>query len=116
MRFKPMKKFSVADLLFSEMASLVVAHVALRPEAFSTILRAYEGPLVLVDPDVNIQVLLFGKGLAAIRKSALKGLRPIVQVHMRIQSNLATECLLTTVMRAYKCLLADTLHFKGSTF
>ena len=54
------EKFSVADdLLFSEVASLVVAHVPLRAEALATTLRAGEGPLVFVNPDMNVQVLLF---------------------------------------------------------
>ena len=91
------------------MAPLVVPHVPLRPEALAAALRAGERPLVLVNPDMDVEILLFTEGLTAGGEAALEGLRAIVQVHMSIQTNLATECLLTTVMRADECLLAAAL-------
>ena len=91
----------------------MVAHVPLRPEALSAVLRAGERPLVLVNPDMDVEILLLAEGLAAGGESALEGLRAIVQVHVSIQTNLATECLLTTVMRADECLIAAALGLSG---
>ena len=91
------------------MAPFVVPHVPLRSEALAAALRAGEWPLVLMNPDVDVEILLFTEGLAAPWKVTLEGLCAIVQVHMGIQANLATKSLLTTVMRANECLIAAAL-------
>ena len=91
----------------------MVPHVSLRSEALAAALRAGEWPLVLVNPDVDVEILLFTEGLAAPWEVTLEGLRAIVQVHMGIQANLATEGLLTTVMRANECLIASALGFSS---
>jgi hypothetical protein len=92
------------------MPTLVVSHVALGAEAFATALRAGEWPLVLVNSDVDGQVLLFAEGLVTARKSALEGLRAIVQVHMCIQTNLPIEDLVATGVWADERLVTVTLY------
>ena len=99
-------------LLFTEMTPFMISHVSFGAEALTAILRASEWPLILVYPQMYVQVLLLAECLVAVREGAFEWLCAIVQVHMGIQSNLATENLLTTVMRANKCLFTDTLHFK----
>ena len=60
------------------MASLVVSHVPLGPEALSAALWALERPLVDMDPHVNAKILLLAEGFPAARKGALVRLSPIV--------------------------------------
>ena len=62
------------------MTSLVVSHVAFRPEAFSTALRTHKWSLVLVYPHVYLQVLLLTEGFITVWKSALEGLGAVVNV------------------------------------
>ena len=95
------------------MATLVITHVSLRPEALPAALGAGERPLVLVNPDMDVQVLLLTESFIAAGKGALEGLGAVVQVHMRVQSNLATECLFTAVMRADEGHVAAALHCVG---
>ena len=66
----------------------MVTHVSLRPEALTTILRARIGPFVLVNPDVDLEILFLTEGLAAVWIGALKGLCPIMNVHVGLKANL----------------------------
>ena len=81
------------NLLVTEMASLVIPHVAFRPETFSTALRAQEGALVVVDADVDAQVLLLAEALAAPLVGAAERLRAVVQVQVGLEAHPAREFL-----------------------
>ena len=69
-------------LLFSEVAPLVVLHVALGAEAFSTAVRASKRSFIFVNPRVDLEVLLLTKRLRASRKWTSKGLSACMHVHM----------------------------------
>jgi hypothetical protein len=91
----------VTDLLFTIMPTFMVFHVALGAEALSTVLmRADEGSLVIVDPAVNVEVLLFAEGFFAAQECAFKGLCAEMHVHVGIEADSTAENLLASVMWA----------------
>lgn len=73
-------------LLFSEVAPLVVTHVALGPETFAATLWAGEWSLIPMDSHMDLQILLLTECLRARGERTLVGLSPVVQVHVRTQS------------------------------
>ena len=88
------------------MAALMIPHVPLCPKAFSAILRASEGPLIFVNSNVYVEILLLAKSFTAFGKGALKRLGAVVQVHMGVQANPAAEALIAAVVRAGERLVA----------
>ena len=60
------------------MASLVVTHVSLGPEALAAALWALEGALVDVDAHVNAKILFFTEGFSTAWERTLEGLGPVV--------------------------------------
>lgn len=53
---------NIRNLLFSEVAPLVVAHITLGSEAFAAALGADKGAFVTVNSYMNLQILLLAKG------------------------------------------------------
>ena len=85
------------------MASFVVEQVSLRPEALCTaLLRADEGPIVSVNPHVDLQVLLLAEPLWTPLKGAPVWLSAKVQVHVGRQSYLSCENFRTARVRAWE--------------
>ena len=84
-------------LLFSKVATFVITHVALRSEAFSTILGAGERTFILVYAHMNLKVLLLAKRFITRREGALERLCSIVEVHVGIESYFAGEGFLTPI-------------------
>ena len=76
-------------LLVSKVAALVITHVSLRPEALTAALGTRIGPLILVNPHMDLEVLLLAEGLAAGWIRTLEWLRPIMNVHVGLKANLA---------------------------
>ena len=70
------------------MATLVVTHVSLRPEALTATLWTRIGPFILVDSEMYLEVLLLTEGLVAVWIRTLEGLRPIVNMHVGLKTNL----------------------------
>ena len=60
------------------MASLVVTHVTLGPEALAAALWALEGTFVDMDPHMNAKILFFTEGFSTGRECTLKGLGAVV--------------------------------------
>ena len=87
------------DLLVPKVTALVIKHVPLRPEALTAILWARIGPFILVDSDVDLEVLLLTEGLVATREWTLKGLRPIMNMHVGLKTNLTFESLIAAGFR-----------------
>ena len=65
-------------LLFSKVATLMVSHVPLGPEALAAALRALERPLVDVDSHMNSKILLLTEGFSTAWELALVGLSSIM--------------------------------------
>ena len=81
----------------------MVDQVSLRPEALSTaLLRADEGPLVTVNPHVDLQVLLLTEPLWTPWKGASVWLSAKVQVHVGRQSYFSAENFRTARVRAWE--------------
>ena len=70
------------------MATLVVTHVSLRPEALAATLWTRIGPFILVDPEMYLEVLLLTEGLVAVWIGTLEGLSPIVNMQVGLKTNL----------------------------
>ena len=86
---------SISDLLDSVVAPQVIHHVAFGPEALAAVLRTVKGPLVIVQPHVNHQVVPIVEAFSAFGLSADElGFRKVVgHVSVKILSpaeNLAT--------------------------
>ena len=67
----------------------MITHVPLRPEALTAALGTRIGPLILVNPHMDLEVLLLAEGLAAGWIWTLEWLRPIMNVHVGLKANLA---------------------------
>ena len=106
----------ITDLLFSEVAPLVISHVALGPEAFSAPLRAREWTFVFVNSLMNLQVLLLAKSLATVRKSTFEWLSAVVEVHMGTEADLSGELLLTAWEGAGKHGLTISVYLTRNRF
>ena len=70
------------------MATLVVKHIPLCPEALTAALWTRVRPPILVDSGVNLEVLLLTEGLVAVWIRTLEGLSPIVNMHVGLKTNL----------------------------
>ena len=75
-------------LLVTKVAPLVVFHVSFCPKGFAAALWAGEWPLISMNALVDLEVLLLTEGLVAARKWTLKGLRPIMNMHVGLKTNL----------------------------
>ena len=60
------------------MASFVVPHVSLGPEALPAALRALEGALIVMDPHMDAQILFLTEGFTASWERTLEGLGLVV--------------------------------------
>ena len=73
------KKVAIIGLLYSEVASKMVHHVAFGPKALPTPLRAVKGPLVVVYAHMDEQIVPIIKRFLTGRHSAYKfGLRLMI--------------------------------------
>ena len=61
----------------------MIPHVALGAETFAAALGAREWAFVLVDPRVDLEVLLLAESLSAVGEEAAEGLGSVVQVQVR---------------------------------
>ena len=91
-------------LLVSKVASFVVTHVSLCPEALTAALWTRIGPLILVNPDMDLEVLLLTEGLVAVWIWTLEGLCPVMNVHMGLKANLTRKDLIAAWLRTSKGL------------
>ena len=66
------------DLLVPEVASLVVTHVPLGPEALPASLWALKGSLIDMNPHVDAQILLLTEAFSTAWVRALEGLSAVV--------------------------------------
>lgn len=64
--------------LFTKVTPFVVSHVAFSPEALAALLRAGKGPLVVMNPHVDAQVLFFRESFTTARAWALERLCAVV--------------------------------------
>ena len=80
--------FSVYLPIF-EVAPFVISHVALGAEALPTAVRAWKGPLVRMNSNMNPQILLLRESLGAA--GALKRLRAHMHMHVGCQAHPAVE-------------------------
>ena len=92
------------------MTSLVVQHVSFGAEALAAALRAGERPLVRVDPLMNLQILFLAEALVAARELALKGLCPVVEVHVCVQSYPPSKNFVAAFEGAFENLVRATLY------
>ena len=60
------------------MASFVVPHISLGPEALPAALRALEGALIVMDPHMDAQILFLTEGFTASWERTLEGLGLVV--------------------------------------
>ena len=67
----------------------MITHVTFRPETLAAPLWTRIGPLILVDPDMDFEVLLLTKGLATVWIRTLEGLCSIMNVHVGLKTNLS---------------------------
>lgn len=70
----------------------MVVHVSLRPKALEA-LRAGKRSFILMNPLVDLQVLLFGEPFGARRKRASIRLSTVMNVHVRFQTNTTIKIL-----------------------
>ena len=78
-------------LLIPKVATLVVKHIPLCPEALTAALWTRVRPPILVDSGVNLEVLLLTEGFIAARKRTLKWLCPIMDMHVSLKANSSCE-------------------------
>ena len=88
----------------SKVATLVVKHIPSCPEALTAALWTRKGPLVLVDSDVNLEVLLLTEGFITAGKRTLERLCPIMDVHVGSKANVSCEGLTAARMLTDKKL------------
>ena len=89
------------NLLITEVAALMVLHVASRAETFvAAFLGTGEGALVAMDALMDFEVLLLAKGSVAGRLGASEWLSAVVHVQMGSQAGLSGETLLAATVGA----------------
>ena len=91
-------------LLVSKVAALVITHVPLRPEALTAALGTRIGPLILVNPHMDLEVLLLTEGFTTAREWTLEWLCSIMDVHVSLEANLSCEGLTAARMLTDKKL------------
>ena len=99
-----------SDLLFAEMTSLVVKHVSFGAKTLATALWTGKGPLISVDPLMNLQILFLAEAFVAAWKFALKGLRPVVKVHVCVKPYSPSKYLVATFEGAFENLVLAALN------
>ena len=87
-----------------KVATLVVTHIPLCSKALTTPLWTWVGPLVLVDYDVNLEVLLLTEGFATAREWTLERLCTIMDMHVVLKAILSSIGLIAARMLANKKL------------
>ena len=87
-----------------KVATLVVTHIPLCLEALTTALWTWVRPLVFVDIDVNLEVLLLTEDFTTAREWTLERLCPIMDVHVGLKSCLTCKCLIAAWMLTDKKL------------
>ena len=74
--------FFKRHLLIPKVATLVVKHITLCSEALTATLWTRVRPPILMDPHVNLEVLLLTEGFIAGWKRTLEWLCPIMDMHV----------------------------------
>ena len=87
-----------------KVATLVVTHIPFCSESLTTPLWTWVGPLVLVDYDVNLEVLLLTEGFATAREWTLERLCTIMDMHVVLKAILSSIGLIAAWMLADKKL------------
>ena len=96
--------FFKRHLLIPKVATLVVKHITLCSEALIATLWTRVRPPILMDPHVNLEVLLLTESLITARKRTLVRLRPVMNVHVSLKANLSCEGLTAAWMLTDKKL------------
>ena len=79
----------------------MVLHVAISAETFATTLRAEVWPLILMNPDMHLQILPLVEGFLTVRIGAHVS-SFVVSVHVCIQMRLALKALAAPDVGALK--------------
>ena len=100
-----------------KVATLVVKHIPSCLESLTAALWTRIGPLVLVDSDVNLEVLLLTECLITSGKRTVEWLCPIMDVHVSLEANLSCEGLTAARMLTDKKILrSHSIRWTTETF
>ena len=83
------------------MSSHMVLHVSICAETLATALRAEVWPLILMNPDMHLQILPLVEGFLTVRVGADVSAF-VVSVHVRVQMRLALKAFATPDVGASK--------------
>ena len=87
------------------MSAHVVKHISFRPKAFPAAVGASKGSSILMNPAMNVQILLLTESLSTAWKGTFVRLCPIMEVRVGIESDFTAENFFTAREGAGEVLL-----------